>query len=544
MISKISVQDKPNICPQQKEKNLSFKGSIVDALVGGVQYCEKYPMLNVSVLDVTTAIAPRTYIETKTNNHAGFEAFRRESSGLFVNCLIPSFIVLGVAKLLEQPIMGQFKNSKMGQCWANEETMKIISQHYIGSSEKELDKCIKSILSDIKGVDGKETVNFAEKDLSRGVRELRQATIDNIKGRKRANKLAQKAFHHITESTHTSENIKIAGKASSENLEGLCRDIPKDLSAFAKEGVEKNPQLMDKFLKSSRKLINTKSLIGLGIVIPLACSMQKINRWITHKESGQKGAPIYKSFGKQNVVRSEDKANFGHKLVAAASMVGVAILSMGGKFSKFKNMNVWQFKGLFPTMDQARIISTATFAGRMFASEDKNDLREATIRDIATFSGLYFLGDYAAKGTASLLEKYVKEKDGSAVKLVNNLNQLKNGANRTEKILHWIKNTAIKSSDEVATPLAKNMRSVCQLANIGFSLALLGIFIPLYTRHTTAKKEAQELKRQEQDNKNNIQNTVVKSSHKTTSSCQTFGDLESGMSASAKKTYNEFLTAK
>ena len=90
-------------------------------------------------------------------------------------------------------------------------------------------------------------------------------------------------------------------------------------------------------------------------------------------------------------------------------MLGVCGLSMFMDRPVLKN--IFQFKGIFPTMDQARIISTATFASRMGASEDKNELREATVRDIATFSSFYFLGDYVAKGIATLLE-HSHKKDG------------------------------------------------------------------------------------------------------------------------------------
>src|SRR5574344_1925323 len=83
----------------------SFTG-VLDVAMVPLQVFEANPMLNVSLLDVTTAIAPRTYEESKTNGFAGFEAFRRESSGLIVNCLIPSFIVLGVASAAKNPIMG------------------------------------------------------------------------------------------------------------------------------------------------------------------------------------------------------------------------------------------------------------------------------------------------------------------------------------------------------------------------------------------------------------------------------------------------------
>ena len=236
-------------------------------------------------------------------------------------------------------------------------------------------------------------------------------------------------------------------------------------------------------------MVNWKSIGGLGLIIPLAISMQPINRWITRKTSGQKGAPIYKDFGKETA-HKEPTAKEKHELLAQkfisiGSMIGVAGLSM---LMDKPSLKMFQFKGLFPTMDQARIISTATFASRMGAAEDKNELREATVRDIATFSSFYFLGDYVAKGIATLLQRHKKD-----VHLINVLKERNPNANALEKLWHWAKHTAIKSSDELVTVKDKRLRTMCQIGSIVFSLLSLGVFIPLYTRAKTNKKHAEEL---------------------------------------------------
>ena len=190
-------------------------------------------------------------------------------------------------------------------------------------------------------------------------------------------------------------------------------------------------------------------------------------------------------------------------------MLGVSLLSM----MKMPSMNMLEFKGMFPTMDQAIIISTATFASRMAAADDKNELAEATVRDIATFSSLYFLGDYAAKGAATIIQ------NKTGVVLLNETKKLKENANIFQKSWHWIKNINIKSSEEVFSNTAekltkqnkiitdadkeiikkeikkaKNLRSACQIANLGVSLALLGIIIPIFTRNNTKKRHEQDLK--------------------------------------------------
>jgi hypothetical protein len=146
-------------------------------------------------------------------------------------------------------------------------------------------------------------------------------------------------------------------------------------------------------------------------------------------------------------------------------------------------------------MDQARIISAATFSSRLAAAEDSNELKENTIRDIATFSSFYFLGDYVAKGVATAIEN--KNSDG--IKLINRLKDSKDGANILERFWDWAKHTKMKSTDELEAiadvakrTKAKNLRAVCQLSNLAFSLLSLGVVIPLYTRTQTNKKQRME----------------------------------------------------
>ena len=190
-------------------------------------------------------------------------------------------------------------------------------------------------------------------------------------------------------------------------------------------------------------------------------------------------------------------------------MIGVSLLSM----MKKPTWGMLEFKGMFPTMDQARVISTATFSSRMAAADDKNELAESTVRYLATFSGLYLLGCYAYKAAATVIE------NTKGVKLLNDTKPIEKNANIVKKFCHWVKDVKVKSSDEVVsktaealkkegkTPTAEqvktiekelqqavNLRSACQAANIGVSLALLGILVPIYTRHRTKKRHEQALK--------------------------------------------------
>lgn len=487
MISKISSVE--NNTPKRAVKNQqpAFSG-FGDAILRGVQLCEEVPMLNVSVLDLSTAIIPRTVIETKQSNaYAGMEAFRRESSGLIVNCLLPSFIVMGVAALLQK--LGVVKGVKgMTNVWANEESLKMI-QKYLqkaqGTGTQKLENAMMSFVNDLTGIDGNTRKAFKDFDLKSGIKMAAQSATA-----KDAKKLFKQGYLDIAGKTHMTEHLELNGKVLSKNLKGYLDDFVKVHKAVEKNGI-KTAEDFSKFINKSIKLVNWKSFAGLGVIIPLAISMQPLNRWLTSKNSGVKGAPIYKDYAKNNehheLTPKEKSALLKQKFISVGSMIGVMLMSMG---FKLPSKQMLQFKGIFPTMDQARLISTATFASRMMASEDKNELREATIRDIATFSSLYFLGDYAAKGVATLIEKVRPD-----VKLLNKLKDTPKDAGMMKKFWHWVKDVSLKSSDEVFGKTAKNLRSVCQLGNLAFSLLALGLFIPLYTRTQTNKKREAELKK-------------------------------------------------
>lgn len=520
MIEKISsVDNKKQYTPKRDNyrQNPSFNG-LGDGVIAAVQLCEKYPMVNVTALDLSTAIVPRTVIETKeSNGYAGFEALRRESSGLIVNCLIPSFIVMGVAKLLQRPIMGDFKKSTFANTWANSDSIDKIHKFYTGAKgnthSDRVYNTFANMLGDLSGVDAGETKNFSnifqmEFDSSGNIKAIKnpkiKAAIDKLTEavtEKEYNKSKVKeAYNAIVEETHISENIKFKGDKAyfSNNLESVCEDTVKMLRGVVKENITEEAKLA-KYFKKAHRLVNWKSVGGLGLIIPLAISMQPLNRWITRKTSGQKGAPIYKDFGEdkphKELSPKEKRELLAQKFISVGSMIGVAGLSM---FMDKPSLRMFQFKGLFPTMDQARIISTATFASRMAVSEDKNELREATVRDIATFSSFYFLGDYVAKGIATLIEK-----KNPGVHLINRLKEPKEGANTLQKLWNWAKHTTIKSSDELSTAKDKRLRTICQIGNIAFSLLALGVFIPLYTRTKTNKKRAEELAQLNAESKTN-----------------------------------------
>ena len=520
MINKISVEtERRNSVKAQRQnekvqQNPNFKGLGALALAG-IQKCEQVPMINVAVIDMLSAILPRTIVESMTNWFAGFEALRRESSGLIVNCLIPSFITLGIAKCLNPAFMP--KGVNMSRSWASVDMIQKAADFYDKAESKDkVEESLRKIIGSIEGVDGKENINFleklGEKDVEKYAKQLAEISrkdILNSEMRKEVGKITKE----IVEKTKVSEHIKV-DKVDAQSVETMLEDSVKFFREFQRTNGKMS---IADFAKKNKKFVRTKSILGLAVVLPLAASMQYINRWITNKVSGTKGAPIYEDFakGKENI-EENPKAKEGllkQKIISISSMIGVSLLSL----TRMPNWKMLDFKGIFPTMDQARIISTTTFASRMAAADDKNELAEATVRDIATFASLYYLGDVAAKGAATLIQKK------TGVVLLNDMKKLNGNEGIWKKFKHWMKDVNIKSSNEVFSNTEKalkgakptkqqteiikkelkkavNYRSYCQVTNLGVSLALLGLIIPIFTRRNTKRKHEQALKLAQEQN--------------------------------------------
>lgn len=513
----------PKYVSQKNKGQTSFTG-LGSLALKGIQKCEESPMINVAVLDLSTAILPRTFFETfigskkkdengnetherKLNIMGGFEAFRREGSGLLINCMIPSFIVMGAAKLLNRPIMGAFNKSNLTRSWANGDTINCVSKYYKNaqgaSKEDRVFSTLKSMFDDIEGVDGdigkgglkKFKEIFAnDEEYTNHLRKMAK----NIVSEKPEKGYTTEMYKYLVRKSGIAENIKFSKDSGffSSSLGHLCDSVGDVLHGASKEGIltpnaniAATESRFAKYLSKANHLVNAKSIAGLGMIIPLAVAAQPINRWITHKLSGKKGAPIYNDDKERILTPEEKKQLTARKFIDVPLMWGVAALSM---LMDRPSLKMFQFKNIFPTMDQARIISAATFSSRLAAAEDKNELHENTIRDIATFSSFYFLGDYAAKGIATFLEKH----NNDGIKLINRLKDADPNDNIMKKFWNWAKHTKMKSTDELSAignealrTKAKNLRAICQAGNLAFSLLSLGIFIPLYTRTQTNKKE-------------------------------------------------------
>ena len=609
MISRISSRSSLNNqinnhnSNRRQDNSPNFGGGLIDATVKGIQKCEKNPMLNVAIIDLATAIIPRSIWESFTNIFAGFEAFRRESSGLIVNCLIPGFVALGAAKLVNKSIMGE--KADLSGCWAGNDAIDTVSEYYKNAPETEAYKegmakykdakrarvyaTHYNMLNEASGIDGNVRKVFKDVEglkVSEAAEKLTDATFEEIKGLSFKEKLqamgrsikgmftktktpkpvslVDQAFESVSSKTHIAENVKFgsAEKGVTSDLKSAMKNTTTMMRGMVADGAESAEEI-SKFAGKAKKLVKSKGIIAMAVILPVAASMQYINRWITTKMSGVKGAPIYDDYAakKDNQIvktpeqeKADKKALLKQKFISVGSMIGVACLSMMKLPNKEMLKSIFEFKGQFPTMDQARAISTVTFGSRMAVADDKNELAEATTRDIVTFSSMYFLGDYAAKGYASYLE------NTKGAKLLNRTKPSKEG-NIFKKIGNWVVNTHLKSTDELVGDSVrsleemKHLRAKCQMVNLGSSLLILGLLVPVFTRLKTEKNHKKDLIAQGagvgfsgasvenvKNTPNVTQNVTISQNHGNNSSSGTLDKVKTD--AEKNKTFQSFQSFK
>ena len=541
--SKMQNNVRVNNTFSHNNKLQNFSGSISDTafnlLDKSFSILDKNAMIQVSFVDTVSTNIPRTLVDLKTGLAAALETCRREFSGLFVNCLMPGLVVKALAGIL--PKDNQLKGTNVVGSWANGDSIEKLKGAYkqaqLSGAGDKTRAYVETVLGSLEGLDGKNWVKYADKAsepiYQEAISNITQAISSSGSERKKLLKQAQSKLAGLTKAESI---LKFNGTAQS-NLEETLRDVVdlggkfesvknKTLSAagataddiIQPEISSKVSSAVDKYGSSLKNFVNKKSLIGMGIVIGIAVSIQTINRAITRKQFKAEGAPIYKDFGKKDTTQKMDekqkKGFFVKKLVAAASMYGLAAVSM----MKRPSLGMFQFSGIFPTMDQCRWIASSTFASRMLGAEDENELRETTVRDIASFSGLYFLGDYVKKGAASAIEAISKTGKGKQffgenIVLLNRKKEvakpvldksasfgkklISQAGYRAKQLGNWIKNTELKSAAEVANTKTRNLRNICRVADIAFSVVMLGILLPKYNRSVTEKKVAAAKKQEE-----------------------------------------------
>lgn len=494
------------------QPSFSNGGAILAALAKPLQSFDANPIQGVIFLDILSAIAPNTAIDTvQRNPDQGFETFRRESSGLIVNCILPGLVVPIVAYMSKRGIVGgAFSSIASHRIWASKDNIDAATATWknVASTEPKEDRYKKFIEEVIDKVQANSQSKLA---LDRTDAE----TQDRIKIAKNKYLKAMmdsdekkitipaKTLNEISSelSIAYGESKAVTIKGSTKTYTTSFKNYIRDHFALAKAFSDKSitPHNIDAFSANLKKLLVFKSGVTMLAIGALALSMQAINRKITEKMTGRKGYSGYKdlSLEAQPTKEEKQKLNIG-KLISTAWFSSLAFVSMG-KFSS----GMLNFAAPTTTMNQARSLSLLTDVGRVGAADDKNELKDTTMRDTVIFMNLYVLGDYIQKGVVELTQKIYKDRHGINLNLMNEAKRPEKNDSLIKKIGYWIKGKSVKSFEEIEgtatkelsskTQIRKNIITAANLTGIGYSLIALGIFVPLLIAKITNKNRQKQI---------------------------------------------------
>jgi hypothetical protein len=436
-------QLKPQSGAHTPAKQPSFKGLGTPIL----NFLDSSPAWGACAVDLGFMVIPRTTTDFGRGADAGFETMRREGMGTTNHSSVGLYGTLA-GLLLASGINSAYgltkDDVKAHRIFADSETLDLHAGIYdkaLKSSETQnpLRQYLTETLKhyEAQDADGK-WVKFANEDVESSVNLLEKEITASSKklDKDTKNVIRTKLFSSVG----VGNNFRIISEegkpqhTSRYTVDYIIENAYKLGKVFSKEKVQEafaNSQSIAEngFLKSMKAMNKNRSLIGVGIASAVGLSAQPLNMYLTKKKTGQSG---FVGGGKENTTVS-----FKIRKAIAATLFGIgALATIGNPKNLVKDL---QYKGFTPTIKQFKFIYGVTIMSRFLAARNDNELKESMLKDTLGFANWLILGNFVQKLVAQKL-------DSSLLK------------NRGKGIVHWIKNTSLKTREEVLhAALGKNV---------------------------------------------------------------------------------------
>lgn len=466
-----------------------------------------------NAVDIGCMVLPRTITDFSRGADAGIETARRESLGTTNHSLVGAYGTLA-GMLLATGINSMYqlgKNDvKASAIFADAETLdlqgKIWGSKLRNSVNNPNANPLKEYLAEtfrqyeaLSPTENGKWIRFKDADIEKAANILEQEI--NASGNKMSKEALANAKTTLFSSIGVENNLRIIAEegkpthSSRYTIDSIIENTYKLGKVFTKDKVREaflaNENIAENtFLKAMKSMNVKRSLLGIGMASIFGIAAQPLNMYLTKKKTGNSG---FVGGG------SEDKSTaFKIKKALVAAIFGGGVIATIGKPKELiKNL---QFKGLTPTIKQFKFIYGITIMSRFMSSRNDNELRESAIKDSLGFASWLILGNFVQKLVAQSMDKSLIKKDG-------------------EGTMNWIKNSVLKSRDEVLhaalgekvfkdgkalsfnqmlkelpknSPARKQLRilSIAQLAGYAYSALALGIGIPRLNIFITNKVEA------------------------------------------------------
>jgi len=487
------------------DNKVAFKGAYVNSFMNLIANNDAF---NAATADIFGMVLPRTYIDAKRNEHAKDETFRREVMGTITHCFLAGIVASGIA-LAAKPFMKVETNH-----YVNDDTMDLLKKSWDtaeGTGRDKTRKYVENVFNGIKGLDGEVWKSYSEEwkklpeqtknELGDPVeRMVRLIHKENTASKKEELK---KVENTIGAAIKSRSKIKVnIGEGSNTktletSLDFLVRDM-RDMGeyVFTKFADNANGEAAESAISKLKNLNKAKTVGALGIVCVINLVVQHFNRKLTEKKTGKKGFVGYKDYDQTNV--SNDDPNKKRKLLIKKGLAMLALAGLAKGTINFKNgIKGFQFQKLTPTMNQVKLLYTATVAGRFLSAEDDNEFRESCTRDFFSFVNWLVLGNVVTKAIATKAGNNLINYDKTKLK------KDPKDLNKLERFSNWINNMSVKTHDEVLDINAGKMTSEIQKktktlnvaigAGLLYSIVMLGFGIPILNMYLTNKRRAEEL---------------------------------------------------
>lgn len=465
---------------QQKQNNNQTKHDIaftgpIDTLLAVpsvfLRFLDTNQAWGANLVDIGSMVIPRTYYDTKHRGLAtGLETGRRESTGTFNHAMVGVYgTVAGAALAMGLNRAYQFKAHKI---FANNDTLNILGDNWYNAlkngGDKPVEEFLKNVVSNIKvfnpsRADAVEGFVSITEDTQNAVVAKLKDLIENGTRETISNKDRDYIKTLITANTGGEKSVVLKGfyngqKTQADNtLSTLIENIHNVSKAFNKENVIKDfkdaatKTIEDvNILKSLKRLNINRSIAGLGIASIFGMSVQPINMYLTKKNTGCDGFPGVPGRNKDKsksffLTKSVMAGLFGAGALSTIMIGDKAPVKAVGMMNKLKQfgtrfLSKIQFKGMMPTVNQLKFVYGMTIVSRLMCARDKNELRESAVKDSLGFLNLLVLGSLVTKGVTRLLNK-------SLINLPENSGK---------GFVNWLKNSSVKSRDEVLLETLKS----------------------------------------------------------------------------------------
>ena len=467
----------------ERKNSPNFTG-LADAGVQLLRFLDTNQAWGATAVDFSCMVAPRTITDFTRGPQAGVETFRREASGT-VNHAAVGLVYGPLAGMLLAAALNSKYGIKAQNIYAGSDAVDILSKfRYDVLKSDSKDNAIdysKRIASSISSGDGKK---FLSSDAQE---KFAQTLAKEIKAPAKENKAMLKNI--VLSDLGEESNILL--KSDKKSIKTSLNDIVENVTSMSKalfkdrvvESFQKAAKFEDvNFVKAMKNFGLRRSILGLGIASAIGCCIQPFNIYLTKKKTGSDGFVGVEGREKDN------SAGFKALKVGTAAAFGTMVYGLITKFNPKSFLPNIQYKGITPTLNQFKLVYGLTIMSRFLVARDKDELREATVKDTLGYLSWLVLGNFVARGTLKALDKNLVGKTRDEV-LYGALKKAGISTVKDGKALPFKELLKLLPKTDKAARKSLRFLNIAQLAGYAFSGLVLGVGVPKLNIYMTNKSE-------------------------------------------------------